>query len=401
MSICTYNLELVPDESVFKHWKTLLVLSKKAYDDCCDFVKRNNVPLNICEVHNAVYGWMRDKYPQIPAQGIIKVYKDALAALRSIKSNKHEGANTPERHALCMRLDRRLYGRLSRDGITMSNGQPNKRVLVPFKMYEKAARMFAEHPCGDPLLFFRGDRMFISVPFAVADKPVNSDEAVGVDLGMRQFFVTSEGKSFTDKTFLKNRRRLRYNRRQLQSKGTKAARRKSRKTKRHERNLVKDFCHRAANALLSSTEAGVVVLEEMKGIKGKTSKTTSGFKRKSHNRRMAQSPFAMFREIVSHKAPRFGKSAETVSPTYTSQTDSRTGRRDGRRAGRRYYCKDGLVLDADWNAAVNIALRSKHPVSSARTPLDGALAPLAGMVKSTTPKHVNPHLVWSCKPSTL
>ena len=54
-----------------------------------------------------------------------------------------------------------------------------------------------------------------------------------------------------------------------------------------------------------------------------------------------------------------------------------------------------------WNAAVNIALRGKHHVSSARTPLNCALATPSGRARSTTKKHVNPHLAWSCKPSTI
>ena len=72
-----------------------------------------------------------------------------------------------------------------------------------------------------------------------------------------------------------------------------------------------------------------------------------------------------------------GKRVETVSPTYTSQMDCRTGNRDGNRKGCRYYCSDGVVFDADWNAAVNIAKRANHPSPNA-LPLDGTLKFLDG-----------------------
>jgi len=80
-----------------------------------------------------------------------------------------------------------------------------------------------------------------------------------------------------------------------------------------------------------------------------------------------------FKEVLMHKAQLVGKRVETVSPVYTSQTDSRTNKRDGKRQGCRYYCSDGIVLDADWNAAVNITKRGNHPYSI-QTPLDGCLS---------------------------
>ena len=131
-------------------------------------------------------------------------------------------------------------------------------------------------------------------------------------------------------------------------------------------------------ALVESTKAPVIVMERLKDVKKKTSRTKSGFKRKAHNRRFAQIPLAKFQEFVRQKVQTAGKAVETVSPAYTSQTDSRTGRRDGVRRNRRYVCNDGVILDSDWNAAVNIALKSKHPVSSDSTPVDGGLKPLSG-----------------------
>ena len=85
---------------------------------------------------------------------------------------------------------------------------------------------------------------------------------------------------------------------------------------------------------------------------------------------------------MAYKAPLAGKQVETVSPMYTSQTDSRTGKVEGERRGRRFYCKDGIVFDADWNAAINIGQKSKHPLSS-ELPLDGTLKPLRGRCLST------------------
>ena len=106
-----------------------------------------------------------------------------------------------------------------------------------------------------------------------------------------------------------------------------------------------------------------------------------GFKRIRHNNALSQIPLAEFREMLTHKATLAGKQVVSVSPTWTSQMDCRTGKRDGERHGCRYYCKDGIVFDADWNAAVNIAQRANHP-TSAVLPIDGKIQVLAGKALS-------------------
>ena len=148
------------------------------------------------------------------------------------------------------------------------------------------------------------------------------------------------------------------------------------------------MCRKMANAIINSTNASIIVLEDLSGINQKTSKTKDGFKKKNHNRRMAQVPFYKFKQILSYKALLNGKRVETVSPFMTSQTDCTTGKIDGKRKNRRFYCKNGTVLDADWNGAVNIAQKSKHPFSF-NIPLDGALRTWKAGCKSATQSYVS------------
>ena len=118
--------------------------------------------------------------------------------------------------------------------------------------------------------------------------------------------------------------------------------------------------------------------EDLSKIKVKTSKTEDGVKRKRHNNAFGQVPFYMFKQILTYKATLVGKQVVSVSPCFTSQTDSRSSKKEGIRSGCRFYCVDGVVLDADWNAAVNIAQKSKHPLSSNVLPIDGKLSFLSG-----------------------
>lgn len=381
MVLRTFNIEIVMTEEVRRHWLNLLVQSRDAYNFCADTAVKEEVPLSLKAFHNALYQRMRDEFKELPAQAVIKVYKDVLAALRSIRGNKQRNAETPHREALSLQLDRHLYSRMSSEGIILSSDVERKRVLCPFKLYDKVRELFSTCPAKDPRIFYLGGRFFLSVPFECPTLPLQGENAVGVDLGMKRLFVTSEGKFFSDKGYLARRRKLRYLKRCLQGKGTKSSKRHLSKVRRKERNLSKDMVERATNALLSSTDASILVLEDLSKIKSKTSKTSEGYKRVRHNNAQSQVPYYIFKERLTQKAPLVGKQVETVSPMWTSQMDSRTSKRDGQRKGCRYYCSDGVVFDADHNAAVNIANRSKHPTSSV-LPIDGKLLPLVGKAQS-------------------
>lgn len=382
MVIRTYNIELNMSEQSKEFWKEYLTQSTSAYNDCAKYITDNNIPLQLKIVHEEVYHWLRGKYTILPAQAIIKIYKDVLAALRSIKSNKHEDAEVPLKKNLALRIDKRLYSNFSVEGIALTGEQKNKRTFTTFKMYAQAELMFSMYVPKDPLLFMRGNRIFLSVPFEVPEKPCQNKDAIGVDLGVRRFVTTSEGKYIVDKKYLKRKREVRYLKRKLKEKGTKSAKRHLSKVKHIEHNITKDMCYKTADMLLNNTDASILVLEDLSKIKQNTKTTANGYKRKRHNNMLSQVPFYKFKEILTYKAQLVGKRVETVSPAYTSQIDSRTNKKDGKRQGCRYYCSDGVVLDADWNAAINICKRSKRPTSSI-IPYDGGITPLVGRSQST------------------
>lgn len=384
MNTVTYNIELkFQNQQDKSKWMELLSVSTEAWNDCAQYIFENDTTLNIKAVHNEVYGWMREAYPSLPAQAVIRIYREVIASLRTIKSNKQKPKEPPFRKFLSMRIDKRLYSNLNGDGISLSGITKGRKVHVGFVLFPKAIELFKNCETSDPLIFERDGKLFLSVPFIVPTIPPSNDTCIGVDLGVRRFITTSEGKCLIDSAYNGRRRRLRHLRRQLQSKGTKSARRHLKKLGRKEYNSSKNQMYLASKFILDGTKAGVIVMEDLARIKTDTSRTKEGYKRKGHNRRISQVPFHNFKEILTYKAQLVGKRVETVSPMWTSQIDSRTGKRDGTRKGCRYYCTDNQVLDADWNAAVNIGLRSKHPVSK-RLPIDGKLL-LAGRLNVNQP----------------
>ena len=73
--------------------------------------------------------------------------------------------------------------------------------------------------------------------------------------------------SFVDKEYLKKRRRLRYLRRCLQSKGSHSSKRHLNKLSHKERNVSKNEVEKACNVLLRNTDASILVLEDLTKIR--------------------------------------------------------------------------------------------------------------------------------------
>ena len=178
-------------EATRNHWMSLLAQTRDAFNACAKMVTSANIPLSLVSVHAQCYDVLRKQFPQVPSQGIIRVQKSVLAMLRSMRGNKHKNASVPQMKSLVLQLDKRLYSNLSVNGISLSNGIPQKREKCTFVLYDKARELFSTCVPKDPTIFARDGRLFLSVPFEVQSLPCKDDTAIGVDLGMKRFFVTS------------------------------------------------------------------------------------------------------------------------------------------------------------------------------------------------------------------
>ncbi|MFA5043110.1 MAG: transposase [Kiritimatiellia bacterium] len=322
---------------------------------------------SIVDLHAKFYRKFRAENPNSLADITIQAEQECLSAYRSIKSNKHEIDKPIEKKKLSCRLNKNLYTPNWFERKIKLTASGGRRIWVEFAVYPKLQKMIDNYDIADPLIFERNGDIWLSLSFRVEEKPVRGDKIIGVDLGMRIIAATSEGKLIQDKKFNHDKRKLRHLKRELRSKGTKSAKRHLKKLRRKERNKNKNQSHLVANEILK-TDADVIVLEDLTNIKQKKNKY-------ENKNAISQVPFYQLRTILEYKAAYMGKRVQVIDPKFTSQIDFRTGKKSGERKGRRYYGKDGVVLDAELNAANNIALklRNKHPNSIIATcnALDG------------------------------
>jgi len=368
----TYNIQLIFEN---QEEKQLLLdtfeVHKNIWNYISKYVKSHKTKIWGLDVHNATYHKCRKKFPNSPSQIVIRARDDVVATYKTLKSNKHKIEEAPEKHNYSIRLDKRLYT-LQKDSIKLTT--VGKRIVCKLKLYKKLEELF-KYEVRDPLIFVRNNEVYLALSFDTPEPIFNPNQCVGIDLGLKRIAVTSEGKIISGSEYIKNKRKIRHLKRCFQSKKrtrtkrTDSARKHLRKLKKKEFNYSKNYMHNLANELLK-TNCNTLVLENLSSLKD----TNRG---RHQNNKLSQVPFFTLLTILKYKAQALGKRVETVNPAYTSKDDFR-GIERGIRKGCRYYASDGIVLDADLNASINIGMRwgnkNKLPVSFV-FPSDGKYKP--------------------------
>jgi len=374
MNILTYNIKLeTKNKKEHNLLYSTLLEHQKVWNYMSEYVfKSKKVDKRL--IHDQNYHKCRKLFPNCPSQVIIRAKDSVYATYKTIQSNHHKLEKPAEQKNLSIRLDKRIYTFFPDNKIKLTT--IGKRIICSYVPYPKFQEMFAKYAVCDPLLFFRDNQFWLSVSFEVNTPTLIENSCIGVDLGIKRFATTSEGNAFIDRKFLKEKRKLRYLKRMLQSKSkttfSRSAQRKLRILKKKEQNKNKNQTPLIANQILN-TKSNVIVMEDLSGIK-----SSNGGKK--FNNKQSQVSYFDLRRVLTYKALLQGKAIVTVDPAYTSKDDY-TGLKRGIRKGCRYYTSDNKVYDADWNAAINIAQRYsvrkkvkgvKLPVSF-NVPIDGRL----------------------------
>jgi putative transposase len=177
--------------------------------------------------------------------------------------------------------------------------------------------------------------------------------AVGIDLGLKAFLVTSEGESIAPpQHYRKAQAALRRAQRKV-ARRQKGSKRRAKAVhalqKQHQRigNLRRDFHHKTARALV--TRYGTIVHEDL---------NIRGIARSRLAKSTLDVAWGSFLQILSYKAEEAGVTVIAVPPHNTTQACSRCGTLPSvpkTLADRMHSCSHcGYVADRDLNAAQNI-----------------------------------------------
>ena len=196
-------------------------------------------------------------------------------------------------------------------------------------------------------------KWFVCIACEVALEPLPpSDEAIGIDVGLKTFAALSNGESIENPRFFRKDEKAlaRVGRKQAKTKKRSRERRTVNKVlaRIHERirNRRSDFCHQNSRRIVN--RYGIIAVEEL-NVKGMV-----------QNHSLAKSisdvAWSQFRQCLTSKAESADREVYAVNPAYTSQNCSTCGYRAKKRLFERWHLCPlcGESLDRDTNAAINI-----------------------------------------------
>jgi IS605 OrfB family transposase len=193
----------------------------------------------------------------------------------------------------------------------------------------------------------RKNRYFLHITFS-RDININGcrTQVVGVDVGVNNLAVTSDGKIFSGhKTKIMQ---FQYLRKKLQAKGTKSAKRLLKQSSGRQKRYMAWVNHNISKEIVADADS--IVLEDLNGIRNSRNKHMG----KRLNRWLNSWSFYQLQSFIKYKSERVGKVVQFVSPYMTSQTCSNCGK-----IGSRYFdsfvCNHcGFSSQSDFNASFNL-----------------------------------------------
>ena len=304
-----------------------------------------NKTYNKSKAHIALYEQIKEKHPEIPTAFIQAVRDTAMEAVKGCSFKKRPR----KKKYSSLRFDKRTMT-LRGKQLSLSCMGARERVILDVPQYFSS--IFESWKLKGATLTYsvKSKQFWIRLVYE-SETPVLKEEGVilGVDRGLKQLAVTSEGQFFSNQSIREVQRRYLYNRKTLQAKGTRSAKNRLRSMSGKEKRFSRDVNHRVTKQLVSLEHVKTFVLEDLKGIRDKN-------RGKKQNKKMGSWPFYQFALFLTYKAEMLGKQVVYVNARYTSKKCSCCKAiAKGSRQKSKYNCKQcHFQMHADWNAAINI-----------------------------------------------
>ena len=256
--------------------------------------------------------------------------------------------------------------------------RPNKQKINWIKLSEKS-RIPLVKPYLNPRITFDGLHWYISVGVEHPDDSVRvpTGQGVGIDLGLKELAVCSDGHTYGNINRTDRIRRLEKQKKRKQrqisrkyeknKQGNKYVKTKNiikaelklLKLNHKLTNIRNDYIHKVTTDIVKR-EPSFIVIEDL---------NVSGMLKNKHlSKSIQEQNFYRFRELITYKAERAGIKLILADRFYpSSKTCSHCGavKQDLKLTERTYVCNEcGLEIDRDLNASLNLCRLGSSTVSS-------------------------------------
>ena len=200
-----------------------LLATLEAFRDACNYVSKvafERKVFNPVALHHIVYRETREKF-KLPANLAIRA-RDRVA-----KAYKQRRDKLLVFKALSMDLDERLFRLIYKpDGIYASISTLQKRVKPPLDIGDYQRKLLEDAKPTHAVLVYRDKTFFLHITIEKQVPEPKGKNPVGVDVGMKNLLVASNGFKVKGGEIFAKRRRFRELRSSLQAKGTKGSKRR-------------------------------------------------------------------------------------------------------------------------------------------------------------------------------
>ena len=308
-------------------------------------------------LHHATYRPLKDDYPALVSDHHIQARVKATEAIKSALTLAKQGrkVSAPRSRSCPPRYNVHTFKadwvagsvRLSTTG---------GRITVPFVVPAYAAPYVGAKTCTADLIHRDGTWFLHIVVDFPAPEVAHADDVIGVDLGVAQPAVTSDNRFLGKRAWRNTENRYFKQRRALQARGSKSARRHLRKVRGKQARFRRDCDHVLSKRIVRGTVPGAtIVVENLTGIRARV-RTRRG----KQARRVHGWSFAQLRSFIEYKAESRGCTVVGVDPRHTSQACPRCGHtaRNNRRTRALFVCRScDYSLHSDLIGARNIAAK--------------------------------------------
>jgi IS605 OrfB family transposase len=344
----------------------------QAFSDACNYANEQ-VPVKItgkATIQSLVYADLRARFG-LTANLAVRACARVGANRKTAKSKKSKVERFKPTSA---DYDERIFS-FQEKGWTISLSTIDGREKMPIYVgnYQRG-KLAGKKPTSAQLCKHRDGEFYIHIQVKdTPPEPYNTEKVIGVDLGRTDIAVTSEGDSWSGEQIKNVRNRFSKVRANLQSKGTKSAKRALKRLSGREKRFQAWVNHNISRAIINRAKSinAAIAIEDLTGIRERTNKQP----RKKSERRLSNSwAFYQLRQMLTYKAVMEGVKVIPVSPAYTSQTCHKClhihpVKGESYRSGKRFKCGHcGWHGDADLNGSLMISILGgelvSHPESS-------------------------------------
>jgi len=321
------------------------------FNAACNDIAKTAFKLHLAnkiELQKTVYYRIREQY-NLSAQMAVRAISKTVEAYKRDKSTQVEFDLDGG-----MPYDQRIMSWKGLDRVSLLTIKG--RLVMPIRIGEYYSDRM-NRPRGQVDLIFRNKTFYLAVVVDAPEaSPIDVTAVLGIDLGVKNIAVDSTGEIFSGNATEKIRRKIDTIKADLQSCGTKSAKRHLKKIGKRESRFRRDTNHCISKKMVAKAidTSSIIALEDLKGIRKRTTV------KKSQRRKHLSWGFAQLRQFIEYKSAKAGVPVVYINPAYTSQechvcrhiSESNRPTRDD------FVCTCcGSSAPADYNAALNIRAR--------------------------------------------